>query len=176
MSQPPPGPAESSFEMRRAFDAVFAAAPPEASAPMEDLLAIDLAGVPYAVRLSEVAGVFKGRRVAKLPGPLPDFLGVAGIQGRLVPVYDLRMLMGHAAPAAPGWLLLVVAPDPLGLAFDALAGQFRVAREHVAAARSGRMHVSHAVTAAGPLRHLLDVASVVEAIGSRVRPAAAKER
>jgi purine-binding chemotaxis protein CheW len=168
MSESAARPFESALDLRRAFDAVFAASPPVAM-PMEDMLAIGLDGVPYAVRLTEVAGVFRGRRVVLLPGRLPEFIGVAGIQGRIVPVYDLRRLMGHPPAAPSGWLLLVLVPHPLGLAFDAFAGQLRVTRDQVAAAQGARTHVRHAVAAAGPLRHLVDIASVVEAIGSRVR-------
>jgi purine-binding chemotaxis protein CheW len=164
------GPSETALELRRAFDAGFARAPAAAGAAAEDLLAVGIAGDPYAVRLSEIAGLFKDRAITELPSPFPDFLGIAGIQGRLVPVYDLRVLLGYAPAALPRWLLLVLAPEPLGLACDAFAGQLRVTEELMAAAPAGsRRHVSQAVCT-NPLRPVLDVASIVEAVRSRARP------
>lgn len=168
----------TAVELRRAFDAGFADPPPAVSAMAEDLLGLGLAGDSYAVRLSEITGLFKDRHVTRLPSPLPDFLGVAGVQGSIIPVYDLRSLLGYPPTANPRWLLLILTPEPLGLAFDAFEGQFRVPRELIAAASAGSVrHVSQAVRTPDLLRHVIDVASVVEAVKSRARPdEPAKER
>lgn len=158
---------QTALELRRAFDAGFAQAPAGARAATEDLLALRIAGDPYAVRRGGVAGLFMDRQVTALPSPLPDFLGVAGLQGRLVPVYDLRALLGYAPAAVPRWLLLVLAPEPLGLACDGFEGQLRVTGELMAIAPAGsRRHVSQAVRT-NPLRPLVDLASVIEAVRSR---------
>jgi len=174
-----PSPASPTvFELRRAFDAAFADPPPSPRAIPEYVLAIGLAGDPYALRLTEVAGLFKDRRVTLLPGPLPQFLGVAGIQGRLVPVYDLRRLLGYAPNTNPHWLALILAPEPLGLAFDSFEGQFTAPRERFAAAPAGGpRHLSQVVRTAEILRPIVDVTSVVEAIRSQAGPdEPAKER
>ncbi len=171
MSEEPVRPSETALALRRAFDAPFAEAPPAAGAATEYLLALRLAGDSYAVRLGEIAGLFKNRQVMMLPSPLPHFLGVSGIQGRIVPVHDLGMLLGYTPSANPRWLLLVLAPEALGLAFDSFEGQLRAPREHIAAAPAGsRKHVSHATRTAELPRPIIDLASVVESVRNAARP------
>lgn len=168
----------TAVELCRAFDAAFAEPPPAASATGEGLLGIGLAGNAYAVRLSEMAGLFKDRHVTWLPSSQPDLLGVAGVRGLLVPVYDLPSLLGHPLAADPRWLLLILTPDPLGLAFERFEGQFRVPRERIVSSVAGNVpHVSQAVRTADLRRRVIDVASIVETIKSRARPdGPAKER
>jgi chemotaxis signal transduction protein len=171
-------PSATALELRRAFDAAFAEAPATSPAPSEDLLAFRLAGDPYAVRLRQIGGLFKDRRLTLLPSPVPELLGVAGIRGSIVPVCDLRALLGYPPAGNTRWLLLTVAPEVVGMAFEAFEGQLRVRRESIVAAPAqGRRHVSEAVQIGDVLWHVVDVASVVEAVTSRARTAGlAKER
>ncbi len=164
--------------LRRQFDQSFAAPPPSELAAVENLLAIGLAGRPHALWLADIAGLFKDRRVTPLPGPALDFIGVAALQGRLVPVYDLRRLLGYASTAGARWLALVRGPEPLGLAFDSFEGQFAAPREASGALSSGRsQHVRQVVSGAEILRPVVDVASVVETVrGQAARREPAKER
>jgi chemotaxis signal transduction protein len=170
----------TAVELRRAFDAAFAEPPPAVGAMTEDLLGLGfgLAGDSYAVRLSDIAGLLKDRHVTSLPSPRPDFLGVAGVQGSMVSVYDLGSVLGHPPTTNPRWLLLILTPEPVGLAFEVFEGQFRVPRELIALTSAGNVrHVSEAVRTADLLRHVIDIASVVEAVKSQARPAGpAKER
>lgn len=178
MSDTSPRRSVTAVELRRAFDAAFAEPPPAASVTGEDLLGLGLAGDAYAVRLSEMAGLFKDRHVTMLPSSQPDLLGVAGVRGCMVPVYDLRSLLGYPPAANPRWLLLILTPDPLGLAFELFDGQFRVPRERIVSSVAGNVpHVSQAVRTADLLRRVIDVASIVETIKSRARrDGPAKER
>jgi chemotaxis signal transduction protein len=167
----PGGLAETARHLGRAFDAGFATEPPADRPVTEDLLAVEIGGQSYAVPLSEVAGVFKDRRVTLLPSPVPGFLGVAGIRGSIVAVYDLPALLGHSPAASRRWLLLAKA-EPVGFAFDTFEGQLSVPPQHVVASRADgtRRHVKRAVSVGDRLRYVVDVASVVEAISSRARP------
>jgi purine-binding chemotaxis protein CheW len=163
---------EHAPELRRAFDRSFAEPPAGEVAPAEGFLAVQVGGDAYALRLREVIGLFKDRRVIPLPSPLPGLLGIAGFRGSVVPVYDLRSLLGYRqAEESPRWLVLTSPSDLVGLGFDAFEGQLSARREDVAAASRGvaRAYVSQAVRGSGLVRPIVDVASVVEAIRSRAR-------
>jgi chemotaxis signal transduction protein len=163
---------DTARDLGRAFDAGFAAEPRTQRPVLEDLLAIAIDGQPYAVPLSEVAGVFKDRRVTALPSSAPGFLGVAGIRGSIVAVYDLPALLGHSPAASRRWLLLAKAAEPVGFVFDTFEGQLSVSPQQVVASRSdgAPRHVSRAVSDGDRLRYVVDLASVVEAVSSRARP------
>ncbi len=81
-------------ELRDAFDRVFAEAHPPAPPPSEDLLAIRIASEPYALRLTEIAGLFADRKITPVAGRVSALLGIAGFRGLIVPVYDLQVLLG----------------------------------------------------------------------------------
>src|SRR5687767_7240240 len=104
-------------ELRRGFDLSFAAPPPEGLEEFEDLLAIRLEGDRYAVRVAEIAGLITGRKLAHLPSGAPNLLGVAGIRGGLVPVFDLSAMLGYPASGAPQWMILCRSDDPIALGF-----------------------------------------------------------
>ncbi len=168
MTLAPLPPSETVLALRRAFDAAFASPPAPSHAVSERLLAIGLGGDPFAMRLKDVAGLFKDRRVRLLPASLPHFLGVASLQGRPVPVYDLRRVFGYNPTPNPRWLVLVPGPVPLGLAFDSFEGQFAALPEHLVAEPGGRAgHVKQAVRTGETLRRIVEVASVVETVGSQ---------
>jgi chemotaxis signal transduction protein len=178
MKGPPAEADVTAAGLRQQFDQSFAAPPPTRLAAAENLLAIGLAGRPHALWVPDIAGLFKDRRVTPLPGPVLDFIGVAVLRGRLVPVYDLRGLLGYASSGSARWLVLVRAPEPLALAFDSFEGQFAAPREASGAGSSGRArHVVQVVSGAEILRPVVDVASVVETVRSRAaQREPAKER
>jgi purine-binding chemotaxis protein CheW len=165
--------------LRRDFDRSFAEAPREQPMSSIDLLAIGVCGDPYALRLSAVAGLFAGKKVTRLPGAAPELLGIVGFRGSVVPVYDLRVLLGYPAGDVPRWLL-VAAASPAALGFDALEGYLQVPGERIAQSRQDeatRPHVHEVArvadsgTQAGValLRPLVDPASIVAAIRQHPR-------
>ena len=94
MSSRDAGLAARTAEERRAFDESFARARSGAPAARESALRLAVGGDVYVVRLSQVGGVFLDRPLTRLPGSAKGFLGVAGIGASLVPVWDLRDLLG----------------------------------------------------------------------------------
>ncbi len=111
----------------RARDLALPATTPAA----EDLTAVvvfPLARERYAVDLAGVAEVVALRGLAPLPGAPAPVLGIVLHRGRLVPVVDLRKLLGGGEAAVPevGWLVVVGAGDAwVGLLAD---GGVEVAR------------------------------------------------
>ena len=110
--------AASALALREEFDRAFAMppAPPEAGAPQ--LLAIRAGGQPYALRLSAIRGLYVDRRVQALPSRLPELIGLTGVRGQAVPVFDLALLLGLAPQRAPRWLALAAGRHSAAFAFD----------------------------------------------------------
>jgi purine-binding chemotaxis protein CheW len=107
------------------FDRSFAE-PMRPSPPQRlDLLRIRLGGDPWAVPLTDVAGLHSGRRITPVPGRTPALLGLAGFRGVLAAVYDLPALIGLAPLGAARWLLLAE-ERRVAFAFSDLDGHLRV--------------------------------------------------
>jgi purine-binding chemotaxis protein CheW len=111
-------------EMRTAFDCSFAQAHETCELAQQDFLAIRVAADPYAIRLADIAGLYVDRRITRLPSTDPAFIGIAGLRGALVPVYDLAALLGHPSGESCRWLLLIGGTS-LGLSFEKFEGHLR---------------------------------------------------
>ncbi|TMH05963.1 MAG: chemotaxis protein CheW [Betaproteobacteria bacterium] len=134
------------------------------------MLAIRLRGDPYALRLAGIAGLFADKPLTRLPGSAREFLGLAGFRGTVVPVYDLRALLGHGRTEAPRWLV-VAAGAIVALAFDGFDGYLKLPPERIAPSAAGDacFHVHElARPADGALRPLVNLGSVLMAIRQRV--------
>jgi chemotaxis signal transduction protein len=158
-------------ELARAFDADFARAVSVRAPDSEDLLAIRIAGDPYALVRGELAGLFTDKPVTPLPGAAPGLLGISGFRGAIIPVYELCALVGGGTSTggAPRWLVTVAAA-PVALAFDRFDAFLRVPRAAIAIhAGAATGHARRAVQTGGETRPILDVASIVETIRARAR-------
>ena len=116
--------------LRRAFDASFAESTSDDAAATEDFLALRLAGHRYALRLANVARLVTIPKIVPVPTSRPTALGIAAVRGVLIAVHSLPALLAHPLPEAAShrWLVIVEAPDVLGLAFDELDGFLRLPR------------------------------------------------
>jgi chemotaxis signal transduction protein len=165
--------AGSAAVMRRSFDESFAAAAASKSERLEDLLAIRLGSDPYALRLSEIAGLHVGVKIVAVPSPSAQLLGIVGLRGTLVPIYDLAALLGYPPAARPRWIVLA-RTQPVGFAFETFESHLQVSeasfsnqREQGVNAGAARQHSSETVRAGGALRPVIRMASVVELIGDK---------
>lgn len=111
-------------ELRDAFDRSFAAAPAVDQRAPHELLRIELGGEPYAIALAEIRSLHVDLAIVPVPARAPALLGVVAVRGAIVPVYDLRRLLGLPATKPPRWA--VIAGDS-AFAFDHVAGHFSVA-------------------------------------------------
>jgi purine-binding chemotaxis protein CheW len=115
------------MQLRHAFDLSFAAPLSQESQDVEDILTVRIGGDPYAIRLRDIAGVVTKRPVVSVPSPRHDLLGVAGIRGNIVPVFDLASLLGYPqVPNATRWMVLCALDEPIALAFSDFEGYLRL--------------------------------------------------
>ncbi len=150
--------------LRLEFDQTFAV-PAAAAAGAVDLLALRVAGERYALRLSEIGGLHADRRIVALPGAPPELLGLAGLRGSLVAVYDLGAFLGAPSSEAPRWLALAGGDRTVGLAFEQLERYLRVATQNLTLdAESKKRHFREVVNVEGEMRAVIDIASIVEKI------------
>jgi chemotaxis signal transduction protein len=150
---------------RRAFDQAFAVPPITRVDTFEDLLAVRVAGDPYALRVREITGLVASRRIVPLPSRRPELLGVAGNRGSLVAVYSLAALLGYGADSKPAsWLALAGTGEPIGLGFEEFEGFLRVRSADVHAARAAeaeRPHVAEVVVVGNQSRRVVDIPSTL---------------
>ena len=135
-------------ELKRRFDASFAAPPPTAAGEREDVLMIALGGEPYRVRLREIEGMYLERAIAAVPSRAQHLLGVSDFHGELVAVYDLAALLGYARGSRARYLLRS-AQASVAFAFERFLGH----------TRSGAHEGVHA-------QSMIDLAKLVEKLTS----------
>jgi chemotaxis signal transduction protein len=168
MSALQPGVAGRAAELRLAFDRSFAEPARLETAPRGRLLAVRIATQAFAIRLSEISGLFADKKITPVPGGHPALCGIAGFRGAIVPVYDLRILLGHSGTATPRWIVIAAAA-PVALAFATFDGQVRAAR-HAIVPQPSRAGVGGYAREfvrtrkfAGPIMHLPSVLEAIKA-------------
>jgi len=111
-------PAASARALREEFDRAFALPPAAPDTGAQQLLAIRAGGQAYALRLTGIRGLYVDRRVQALPSRLPELLGVTGVRGQAVPVFDLASLLGQPPQRTPRWLALAAGRHSAAFAFE----------------------------------------------------------
>ncbi len=121
-----------------------------------------------ALPLARVRRVVRTLAVQPLPGAAPALLGVAGLRGRLVPVWSLRILLGYPPGEAPRWLARTTGEPALAVAFDELVGH-RFAHDETIAAAAGatRPHLRGSLRTETGLCAVIDLPSVLAEIRRR---------
>lgn len=155
--------------LRQAFDRSFAQPPSPEVARMEEFLAVRVAGDAYALRVREIAGLFVDKVVAPLPSEVPQLLGVSGLRGAIVPVYDLGTLLGYPARTSARWLVLARSLEPVALAFERFERHLRLPREALAPAERPPSAVRETAQTADGALAVIHLPSILEVIKNRAR-------
>ena len=152
-------------EMRRAFDESFAAPAVAPPSDLQDYLAIRVGNGHYALKTSNLSALGVSRTVVAVPTSVPALMGIAGVQGQLVPVYRLGQLLGHEADSQDRWWLAIVGIDqPIGLAIEELEGHLRAAPADVhtpVSEEESRKYLGKALRGGAEIRYIVDVQSIV---------------
>jgi chemotaxis signal transduction protein len=164
-------------KLRQSFDETFTAPRAPARTDAANLLLVRAAGHRYGIRIDQLRGLIRGRKVTPLPGAEPTLLGIVGIRGQLVPAFDLAALIGHAGgPEGRQWLAVCDGPaGTIALAFDESEGTVRIPRADLYAPEPGtgdRPTCSDEVARlpSGTV-HVIDVESVAREVARRTRGA-----
>jgi len=107
------------------------------------VLAFRVGGERYAVEVASVFQVLESRGLAPLPAAPPWLLGALVARTRVVPVLDLRLLLGLEGGGMSDLAKVVVVEhegDVFGLAAEDLEGRIEVPKEGLAPAASGPFH------------------------------------
>jgi len=151
--------------LRREFDDSFAASFRALGTDLEAILTIRVGDKPYALRLTELGGTAAGQRITPVPSPERALLGLAGIRGVVVPVFDLAVLLGEPEAKEPArWLALSTGQDAVAFAFAELEGHLQVSRgeldqvEH----ESERL-IADVIRTSSGLRPILQMNALVDA-------------
>lgn len=104
--------------LAREFDLGFSRATDVERAPEVNLLVVQLGAQPFAVRASEIRAIVTTPRIAYVPSRAPALLGIGGIRGEILPVFDLARLLGIATEErALRWSILAGEVERAALAF-----------------------------------------------------------
>jgi chemotaxis signal transduction protein len=116
--------------LRSRFDLSFAEPAQFDMTPMVDLLAVRVGDDVFAIRLSEIMGLYVGKKVTRVPGGDAALIGIAGFRGTIHPVYGFATLLGRPVEVSPRWLVIAAAA-PVALAFDGFERHLRVASDTI---------------------------------------------
>jgi chemotaxis signal transduction protein len=160
----------SAAHLRADFDRSFAEAREATEQGRESLLAIQLGGDPYALRISEIRGLSRDRRIARMPSDAPGFLGLAGLRGVLWPVWDLALLLGYPQAEQAPWIALALAEPIWALAFERFEGYLHLSANEIHPTADQGSFASFSLESAlsqGTLRPILDLGLVAKTIQSK---------
>jgi purine-binding chemotaxis protein CheW len=152
-------------QLRRDFDSGFANPPPVGGEIRQDLLAIRLGTRRFAIRLSEIAGLYADKKITPVPAAAAGMLGIAGFRGSILPVYDLQSLLGLSSGSASRWLV-VAAGAQVAFSFEAFEEQLRVSSRAVKyeQAQAKSSFTREFIQTDGVLRPIIQLSSVLEAV------------
>jgi chemotaxis signal transduction protein len=152
-------------QLRRDFDGGFANPPLIGSEAKQDLLAIRLGTRRFAIRLSEISGLFADKKVTPVPGGATAMLGIAGFRGSILPVYDLQSLLDLSKAEAPRWLVVAAAASA-AFSFDAFEEQIRVSPDAIKCQQTEAKNsfTKEFIQTEGVLRPIIQLSSVLDSI------------
>jgi len=135
--------APSPEERRRILEArarAIASARETAALATLSVVAFGVGGERYAVAVEEVLEILDARGLSPLPAAPPWLLGAAVARARVVPVLDLRQLLGLDRGGMADLAKIVVVEhggDAFGLAAEVVVGQLELPREGLSIATEG---------------------------------------
>jgi len=123
-------------DLRASFDATFREPEREQAEARLDLLLIRVGRERFALRFSEIAALEADRTITGVPSEHSELLGIAGVRGVLVLVFDLATLIELPRPDGTRWLVLAKSA-PLAFAFNGFDGQRSVRPDALASTEPG---------------------------------------
>jgi chemotaxis signal transduction protein len=110
----------------------------ERKAELLDLVTFHLGREAYALPADEVRGVVARQEIVPIPSTPAHLLGITNFRGEILPVFDLKVLLGLAAQPDEPQYLLIARPgaDAAALGCDDCPDILRVAADDIQPPRS----------------------------------------
>lgn len=167
----------SAAQLRDDFDQAFAEPLPGPPAQRDRFLAVQLAGDPHVIRLAEIANLLPLEALTALPCAVPALMGLTGFRGAILPVYDLRQMLGYTAQDPPRWMV-IASGARVALAFDAVDSLLDPPAHALAASAAEeaprRSHVRGVLRSGATARPIVSLASVLKAVETLAQASAAR--
>jgi len=161
-------------EYKKVFDDSFAA--PEQSERMvvEQMLAITVGSDRLAVALRDISGLTLAKgTILPVPSRVPELLGITGIRGVVVPVFNLAALLNIEPGASQcRWLILCrERKATIALAVDLVEGHLEIPADELIAngPAATANYIKQTVRDGEILRGVIDLGSLVEKIRAKGR-------
>ena len=137
---------------------------------LRELLAVQLAGDPYAIPVERVREIVRMRTVTPMPRVPPSVIGVIALRGEILEVVDLRRRLGMPAaePTRRTRIVVLHGEDgqATGLLVDAVTEVLRLSEEDVVATAPGESDAVEALCTRGEeFVSLLDLEKVMDLDG-----------
>lgn len=163
------------------FDRSFSSPLSLQASEKENLLSIQVGKNYFAFKVSEILWLLRYQKVLALSNDAPGFLGVAGLQGRLVPVYDLAFLLGSEVDGQnnPAWFIVCGKNERVGLAFSDLREYISPSKDEIQTSGGEHRkneHICGWVKHSKGLIQIVSVSSVFNSIKKRIGVGAAERR
>lgn len=151
-------------ELRGAFDAAFSRQATVHVRKTISVLAVRAAGTSFAVRVGDLAGVQPTPRIVGAVVWPDEMLGIAGVRGRVVPVYSLGRMLGRAERDDARWLLVVGREEPIALAISDVEGLREAPADAFVPLADATEHVREIVTVRELSLPVVDAASIAQRV------------
>ena len=131
------------------------------------LMGVSLGGERYAIELRHVVEVFRVGSLSPLPGAAAPVVAITAWRGELLPILDLRRLLGLTAQGLGDLRFAIVLGDeraPIAVLVDAVDGILSTARERIRPAPEGiAVHREFVRGVMADARLVLDAERLLEA-------------
>ncbi len=175
MTQQPPYPLTE--VLRAEFDEAFARARREEKSSTHGFLIVRIGELRRALPVEDIGGFFRCPPLTVLPSHHHAVVGLAGIGGALVVVYDGGLLLGRAPVRTnKGWLVILREDRTCAILCDEQLGYVVVSRDNIQSApgRSGNEEPARALLVDG--KDPMKIAGARDLIRAITLPAASATR
>lgn len=163
--------------LRADFDSIFAAPAASEQEALRVLLTVRIGTDRFAMPIEALSGLKPRPTLVPIPSRNPHLLGLAGLEGSIVPVFRLPALLGYSVPDDRlRWLALCGQEHMVALAIESVESTVRVSPT---ALRDPDRNDTHHACINGVVQvhdrphSVLDVAQLVTQIEQHARPAGA---
>lgn len=147
--------------LRQEFDHGFAL-PQHVASDDEDLIGVEVGGAPHALRLEDISGVLADLAIVSVPSSSPHLVGIVGVRGEVLSVFDLAALLGYPRAPRTRWMA-VGKGGRTAFSFTRLIRHLRVPRTAIVKA-SIESNIEAIVTSAGDTWPVVSLDTITAAL------------